>query len=117
MPAKVRFLFSLKPTDLFSSLPVALEITCGWCVADFKDKKVVLVAVPGAFTPTCQAAHVTGYIEHLKELKEKGADRIIFIAYNDPFVMSAWGKANDITDDSIVSSLLHFLRIYIYVYI
>ncbi|KAH8661912.1 peroxisomal matrix protein [Xylariales sp. PMI_506] len=69
---------------------------------EFKDKKVVLVSVPGAFTPTCQVTHVTGYIEKLSELKKAGADLVIFIAYNDAFVMSAWGKANDITDDSIL---------------
>lgn len=75
---------------------------------EFKDKKVVIVAVPGAFTPTCQADHLSGYIKKLGELKKGGVDRLIFIAYNDPFVMSAWGKANGITDDKIVSSAIVF---------
>ncbi|KAI0125083.1 peroxiredoxin [Xylariales sp. AK1849] len=69
---------------------------------EFQDKKVVLVSVPGAFTPTCQADHVTGYIARVDKLKAAGVDQIIFIAYNDAFVMSAWGKANGIVDNSIL---------------
>ncbi|CAJ2504531.1 Uu.00g119250.m01.CDS01 [Anthostomella pinea] len=69
---------------------------------DFADKKVVLVAVPGAFTPTCQNQHITGFLSKLKDIKAKGVDKVIVIAYNDPFVMAAWGKANGITDDSIL---------------
>jgi alkyl hydroperoxide reductase 1 len=60
------------------------------------------VAVPGAFTPTCQEQHITSYLAHLGDLKAKGVDNVIFIASNDAFVMSAWGKANGIKDDSIV---------------
>lgn len=71
---------------------------------EFQNKKVVIVAVPGAFTPTCQANHLPGYIQKLKDLKSKGVDQVVVIAYNDCFVMSAWGKANGVTDDSIVSS-------------
>jgi alkyl hydroperoxide reductase 1 len=63
----------------------------------------VLVAVPGAFTPTCQEQHIVSYLSHLAELKAKGVDKVIFIASNDAFVMSAWGKANGIKDESIVS--------------
>lgn len=69
---------------------------------EFQDKKVVLVAVPGAFTPTCQVSHVTSYIAKRDELKAKGVDQVIFIASNDHWVMSAWGKANGIQDDSIL---------------
>ncbi|EXF85801.1 redoxin [Colletotrichum scovillei] len=69
---------------------------------EFKDKKVVIVSIPGAFTPTCSASHLPGYIEHKDELKAKGVDQVIFLAYNDPFVMSGWGKANNIKDDFIV---------------
>jgi peroxiredoxin len=76
---------------------------------EFKDKKVVLVAVPGAFTPTCQVTHITGYLSKLGELKAKGADLVVCIAYNDPFVMSAWGKANGVKDDSLVRLLFLFL--------
>jgi alkyl hydroperoxide reductase 1 len=71
------------------------------------------VAVPGAFTPTCQEQHITSYLGNLDKLKAKGVDSVVFIASNDAFVMSAWGKANGIKDDSIVSeplssSLSHF---------
>ncbi|KAI5922313.1 peroxisomal matrix protein [Camillea tinctor] len=69
---------------------------------EFQDKKVVLVSVPGAFTPTCTAQHLPGYIAKLSELKAKGVDQVLFISYNDPFVQSAWGKANGIKDDSIL---------------
>lgn len=69
---------------------------------EFKNKKVVLVAVPGAFTPTCQVQHVTSYLAKLDELKAKGVDQVIFIASNDHWVMAAWGKANGVKDDSIL---------------
>jgi glutaredoxin/glutathione-dependent peroxiredoxin len=58
----------------------------------FKNKKVVLFAVPGAFTPTCSNRHLPGFVEHAAELKQKGVDTIACIAVNDAFVMSAWGK-------------------------
>jgi alkyl hydroperoxide reductase 1 len=70
---------------------------------EFQNKKTVLVAVPGAFTPTCQEQHITSYLANLDKLKEKGVDRVIFIASNDAWVMSAWGKANGVKDESIVS--------------
>ncbi|ROV95327.1 hypothetical protein VSDG_06072 [Cytospora chrysosperma] len=69
---------------------------------EFKDKKVVVVAVPGAFTPTCSEKHIPTFIEEKAALKAKGVDHVIVIAYNDPFVMSAWGKSNDVTDDFIL---------------
>ncbi len=72
---------------------------------EWANKKVVLFAVPGAFTPTCSARHLPGYIENLSALKAKGVDVIAAIAYNDAWVMSAWGKANGIKDDSIVSPI------------
>jgi peroxiredoxin len=72
-------------------------------VSDFKNKKVVLVAVPGAFTPTCQANHLPGFIQNIEALKAKGVEQVVVIASNDPFVMSAWGKANYTKDDFIVS--------------
>jgi peroxiredoxin len=61
----------------------------------FAGRKVALVAVPGAFTPTCSARHLPGYLDKAAELKAKGVDEIAFTAVNDPFVMGAWGKAND----------------------
>jgi len=59
----------------------------------FKGKKVALFSVPGAFTPTCSAKHLPGYIEQADALKAKGVDVIACTAVNDPFVMGAWSKA------------------------
>jgi peroxiredoxin len=56
-------------------------------------KKVVLFAVPGAYTPTCHAKHVPSYLDHFAALKAKGVDTVACIAVNDAFVLDAWGKA------------------------
>jgi len=61
----------------------------------FATKKVVLFAVPGAFTPTCSAAHLPGYVVSADELKAKGVDLIICLSVNDAFVMHAWGKSQN----------------------
>ncbi|WNO60231.1 peroxiredoxin [Rheinheimera sp. MMS21-TC3] len=61
----------------------------------FANKKVVLFAVPGAFTPTCSAAHLPGYITLADEIKAKGVDAIVCTAMNDAFVMSAWAKSQN----------------------
>lgn len=58
--------------------------------------------MPGAFTPGCSVKHLPGYIENLPELKKKGVDVVAVIAFNDAWVMSAWGKANGIKGDDIV---------------
>lgn len=78
------------------------HVTDAPCCLEFKKKKVILVAVPGAFTPTCQVSHVPSYLNNAEELKKKGVDQVIFIASNDQWVMSAWGKANGVKDDFVV---------------
>jgi peroxiredoxin len=60
----------------------------------FKGRKVVLVAVPGAFTPTCHRNHLPGYVQHAEEIKAKGVDAILVTAVNDVFVMDAWAKSS-----------------------
>ena len=59
----------------------------------FAGKKVALFSVPGAFTPTCSARHLPGFIDKAPDLKAKGIDVIACTAVNDPFVMGAWGKS------------------------
>jgi peroxiredoxin (alkyl hydroperoxide reductase subunit C) len=62
----------------------------------FSAKRVVLFAVPGAFTPTCSARHLPGYVEQAAAFKERGIDSIICLAVNDAFVMGAWAKAQNV---------------------
>lgn len=59
----------------------------------FSGRKVVLIAVPGAYTPTCTLNHVPGYITHADAIKAKGVDAIVVTSVNDPFVMGAWEKS------------------------
>jgi len=64
----------------------------------FKGKKVVLFSVPGAFTPTCSAKHLPGFVQQAAAIKAKGVDTIACMAVNDPFVMEAWGKDQNVGD-------------------
>ena len=61
----------------------------------FANKKVVMFAVPGAFTPTCSAAHLPGFVVNADAIKAKGVDAIVRMSVNDPFVMAAWGKSQN----------------------
>ena len=64
----------------------------------FAGKKVILVGVPGAFTPTCSLEHLPGFIEKKKKIYEKGIEKIIFVSKNDPFVMNEWKKSKSEND-------------------
>jgi peroxiredoxin len=64
----------------------------------FKGKTVVLFSVPGAFTPTCDAKHLPGFVDKAGDFKAKGVDTIACMAVNDVFVMNAWGKHSNVGD-------------------
>ena len=64
----------------------------------FGGKKVVVFSVPGAFTPTCSAKHLPGFVEKAGEIKAKGVDSIVCMSVNDAFVMDAWGKDQKVGD-------------------
>ena len=69
-----------------------------------KGKKVVLFAVPGAFTPTCHAKHVPSYLQHYDALKAKAVDTIACVAVNDPFVLAEWEKSQGSADKIMLLS-------------
>ena len=64
----------------------------------FKDKKVVLFGLPGAYTSVCSTKHLPGYVNSYEKYKAKGIDYIMCISANDPFVMNAWGKSHNVGD-------------------
>lgn len=66
--------------------------------------RVVLFSVPGAFTPTCDAKHLPGYVEKAGALRAKGVDRIVCLAVNDVFVMNAWGKSAGVGDAIVMAA-------------
>ncbi|KAI9786382.1 MAG: hypothetical protein M1839_006842 [Geoglossum umbratile] len=100
------------PEDVaFNYIPWTPEnaslISCGkpqvyQTASAFAGKKAVLISTPGAFTPGCTQRHLPGFISNLTALKAKGVDTVAVIAYNDAWVMSAWGKAYGIEGDDIV---------------
>lgn len=69
----------------------------------FKGKTVALFSVPGAFTPTCSARHLPGYVEKADDFKAKGVDEIVATAVNDAFVMGAWKSANAADDVTMLA--------------
>lgn len=80
------------------SLLVDGEITNPGTNELFAGKRVVMFAVPGAFTPTCSQSHLPGYVALADKFKAKGIDHIICLSVNDAFVMDAWGKASNAED-------------------
>ena len=78
----------------------------------FAGKKVVLFALPGAFTPTCSAAHLPGYVVRADELKAKGIDSIVCLSVNDAHVMKAWGEDQNVEDRVLMigDGSAHFTR-------
>jgi len=100
------------PEGTFSYIPWTPELenglACGvpnkLSTEAWKGKKVVLVAVPGAFTPTCHANHLPPYVARIAELKAKGVDVVAFLAANDQFVMSGWGRFQGIKDEILMLS-------------
>lgn len=68
----------------------------------FAGKRVVLFALPGAFTPTCSAAHLPGFVVHADDIYARGVDKIVCLSVNDAFVMDAWGKAQNVDDQILM---------------
>ena len=68
----------------------------------FKDKKAVLFGLPGAYTSVCSAKHLPGYVDNYEKYKTKGVDFIVCISVNDPFVMDAWGKSQNVKDKIVM---------------
>ena len=62
------------------------------------NEKVILFGLPGAFTPTCSAKHLPGFVLAANQLKNKGIKKVVCISVNDPFVMDAWGKTHNVQD-------------------
>ena len=67
-----------------------------------KNKKVIIFGLPGAYTSVCSAKHLQGYVSMHQKYKDKGIDHIICVSVNDPFVMNAWGKENNVGDKIIM---------------
>jgi len=63
-----------------------------------KNKKVIIFGLPGAYTSVCSVKHLPGYVKNYEKIREKGIDLVICISVNDPFVMNAWGKENNVGD-------------------
>lgn len=90
---------TIKVGDKIPNSPVMMATADGPQKAETKDVlgagKIAFFAVPGAFTPTCSAKHLPGFVEKAKELRAKGVDRIVCMSVNDAFVMKAWGQTQN----------------------
>lgn len=84
---------SVPNIDLYEDSPANKVNLAELCAG----KKVVLFAVPGAYTPGCSKSHLPGYVGRADELKSGGVNEIVCVSVNDPFVMSAWGKEHNAT--------------------
>ena len=96
----------LKENDIISSSEVFIlkngEPSKRDIVELLKNKKVVLFGLPGAYTSVCSAKHLPGYVNAYEDYKAKGVDNIICISANDPFVMDAWGKSQNVENKIIM---------------
>ncbi|KAF9444499.1 thioredoxin-dependent peroxidase [Macrolepiota fuliginosa MF-IS2] len=100
------------PEGTFKYVPYTNELAdntaCGvpqeYKTSEWKGKKIVVVSVPGAFTPTCHQEHLPGFIKNFDTFRQKGVDAVVFLAANDPFVMSAWGRVEGLADKIIYAS-------------
>ena len=77
-----------------------------------KNKKSIIFGLPGAYTSVCSAKHLPGYVNYIEKYKQKGIDQIICMSVNDPFVMNAWGKENNVGDKILMvgDPFLNFTR-------
>ncbi|KAK9375383.1 Redoxin [Lipomyces chichibuensis] len=100
-PEGVKFLYIAYTPEVADikacGIPIQLDFD-----KEFHDKTVVIVSIPGAFTPTCTANHIPPFVEKFETLKSKGVDAVIVLSANDPFVQSAFGKVNGVTDESFI---------------
>ncbi|GAM28134.1 hypothetical protein SAMD00019534_113100 [Acytostelium subglobosum LB1] len=94
LPLNITLWKTSKPLD-DGTCPIAQKVVSKDL---FENKKVVLFAVPGAFTPTCSGKHLPGFLANYDQIKSKGIDNIICIATNDSFVMTYWGKDQKVGD-------------------
>jgi len=69
-----------------------------------KNKKAIIFGLPGAYTSVCSAKHLPGYVNNIEKFKQKGIEQIICISVNDPFVMNAWGKENNVGDKILMTA-------------
>ena len=99
--------------DRFQYIPWAPELdsgsVCGIPVTfkshdEWKGKKVVVVSIPGAYTPICHQQHIPPLVQRVGELKAKGVDAVYVIASNDPYVMGAWGVYNNAKDQVVFAT-------------